>query len=126
VEFLGSGRPQPNDAYEVCIYIDAKKRAHAGKLYNTICTGRSWGLVYDVTFNIGYEPIDNSHQEVQEYIRFAEILSHKGLAFLDEKQIPLNRLLENRLALQSGQQTPEARRWGQACGSGDECERDDW
>ena len=34
-----------------------------------------------------------------EYVRFAEILNEKGLAFLTEKTIPLDMLLANRTAL---------------------------
>ena len=59
VEFKSTKKP--NDSFDTCIYIDAKKQANV--------------------FNIKSMPISDN-----EYVRFADILNCKGLAFLTEKK----------------------------------------
>lgn len=66
VEFK-SGK-KPDDSYDTCIYIDTKKRC-------------------EFTLN---------KSETKEFVRFAEILNRKGLAFLEEKTESINMLLAHR------------------------------
>ncbi len=73
--------------YDICIYVDSIKRPHH-------------------EFQLNKNTYSNDEEQSNEFIRFADILNHKGLAFLDEKQHPLNRLIENSLALKAGHQVP--------------------
>lgn len=68
--FLKSSK-KPDDSYDTCIYIDTKRRC-------------------EFTYN---------DSETKEFVRFAEILNSKGLAFLEEKTQSINMLLADRNAL---------------------------
>jgi len=71
-------------SYETCIYIDIKKNSSA----------------FDLT--------KDYVAEHKEYVRFADILNMRGLAFLTEKKQPIEMLLANKIAIKSGYQLTPA------------------
>lgn len=82
VEFKSEKRS--DDSYETCIFIDTKKNSSA----------------FDLSKDCAAEH--------KEYVRFADILNMRGLAFLTEKKQPIEMLLANKKAIKSGYQLTPA------------------